>query len=386
MAFCHAWCNEVDAARTHFVYSDEGLVGEYDAAGQEIRTYGWIPDSGWSTDPLFVKIEGVYYWYRNDHLGTPQKIITTSGAIVWEAVYDSFGNCQILVETITNNLRFPGQYFDSETGLCYNLNRYYDPTTGRYLRADPFGPGLNLYVYCFNNPLGFIDPMGLCAVRFVGGMVKGAASAAFQMFVYQPLAMVYDLEQIAYSLISGDLGSFTPYSDIGLAAVNGAGTTDILVGMAKGIGYVPLEFVQAIASGDPERIGAATFNAGLLAYGAYKAIGGIRGAVEARLGSTSESVGNAAHNAADAVRLNKSLASQAQMGEVGEIMAGSGGHVPFRDAGRIVKEYGGTPADWVKKTSSSYTARDGVQFETHWVENIKTGQRVEFKTKFRGGN
>ncbi len=52
--------------------------------------------------------------------------------------------------------------------------------------------------------------MGLCAVRFVGGMVKGAARAAFQMFVYQPLAMAYDPEQIAYALISGDLGSFTP--------------------------------------------------------------------------------------------------------------------------------------------------------------------------------
>ncbi len=156
---------EVDGTRTYFVYSDEGLVGEYDSTGQELRTYGWIPGSGWSTNPLFVKIAGVYYWYRNDHLGTPQKIVTTSGAIVWEAVYDSFGNCQVQVETITNNLRFPGQYYDPETGLYYNLNRYYDPTTGRYLRADPFGAGLNLYAYCFNNPLRLIDPEGLCAVR-----------------------------------------------------------------------------------------------------------------------------------------------------------------------------------------------------------------------------
>ena len=60
--------------------------------------------------------------------------------------------------------------------------------------------------------------------------------------------------------------------------------------------------------------------------------------------------------------------------------------MPFRDAGRVAQEYGGNPADWVKKTSSSYTARDGVQFETHWVENIKTGQRVEFKTKFPWDN
>ncbi|HEC32620.1 MAG TPA: hypothetical protein ENI41_09025 [Deltaproteobacteria bacterium] len=109
------------------------------------------------------------------------------------------------------------------------------------------------------------------------------------MFVYQPLAMVYDLEQIGYALITGDLESFTPYSDIGLAAWNGAGTIDILVGMVKGIGYVPIEFVRAIESGDPERIGAATLNAALLAYGACKAVAGIRGALGGgRLGRISQ--------------------------------------------------------------------------------------------------
>jgi filamentous hemagglutinin len=73
------------------------------------------------------------------------------------------------------------------------------------------------------------------------------------------------------------------------------------------------------------------------------------------------------------------------MGEAGMIMAGQGGRVAFRDAARIAKEYGGNAVDWVKKTSSSFTAKDGIQFETHWVENLQTGQRVEFKTKFPGG-
>ena len=74
------------------------------------------------------------------------------------------------------------------------------------------------------------------------------------------------------------------------------------------------------------------------------------------------------------------------MGEAGKVMAGPGARVPFRDAPRVAKEYGGRASDWVKKTSTPHTARDGVKFETHWVENIKTGQRVEFKTKFIGGN
>ncbi|MBU0944259.1 MAG: hypothetical protein KJ804_12375, partial [Proteobacteria bacterium] len=85
------------------------------------------------------------------------------------------------------------------------------------------------------------------------------------------------------------------------------------------------------------------------------------------------------------LRLGKSLASQAQMNEAGTIMAGRGAKVPFRGAGRAAKQYGGNASDWTKKTSSSYTARDNTQFETHWVENIKTSQRVEFKTKFTRG-
>jgi RHS repeat-associated protein len=158
---------EVDGVRTYFLYSDEGMIGEYDAAGAEIKSYGYAPGSAWSSDPLFVKIAGSYYYYQNDHLGTPQMITQANGAVVWDAVYDAFGNCQISTETITSNLRLPGQYFDAETGLYYNWNRYYDPAIGRYLRADPYGDGLNLYAYVFGNPVNLIDPTGQCATHIV---------------------------------------------------------------------------------------------------------------------------------------------------------------------------------------------------------------------------
>ena len=156
---------EVDGTKTFFHYANEGLVGEYNATGAEIKTYGYKPGSQWTTDPLFMKVGSEYYWYQNDHNGTPQKLIATNGLVVWDGKYDAFGNCQIEIEGITNNLRFAGQYYDAETGLHYNLNRYYDPQLGRYLRADPFGDGLNLYAYCFNDPNGLIDPLGLCAVN-----------------------------------------------------------------------------------------------------------------------------------------------------------------------------------------------------------------------------
>ena len=68
------------------------------------------------------------------------------------------------------------------------------------------------------------------------------------------------------------------------------------------------------------------------------------------------------------------------MMEVGRAMAGAGHKNPIRDVVRLVKTYGGKAADWSKRTSSKYRAADGTTFQTHWYENVRTGQRVEFKT------
>jgi RHS repeat-associated protein len=86
-----------------------------------------------------------------------------TGTKAWEAETDSFGQVEITLSGIENNIRLAGQYFDSETGLHYNWNRYYDPTTGRYISQDPIGfaGGISLYGYVGQNPIGGIDPTGL---------------------------------------------------------------------------------------------------------------------------------------------------------------------------------------------------------------------------------
>jgi len=105
------------------------------------------------------------YFVHPDHLGTPQVITDKNQTIVWQANYDPFGKARITTETITNNIRFPGQYYDSETQLHYNYYRYYDPQTGRYITSDPIGltGGVNTYAYVDGKPLNHIDSKGLRA-------------------------------------------------------------------------------------------------------------------------------------------------------------------------------------------------------------------------------
>ncbi|VVJ19550.1 Uncharacterised protein [Amycolatopsis camponoti] len=93
-----------------------------------------------------------------DLTGSPAELVDDQGRITWCARTSVFG----VGGPSATPLRFPGQYFDAETGLHYNAQRYYDPVTARYLSPDPLGlaPGPNPYAYV-DNPFGQIDPLGL---------------------------------------------------------------------------------------------------------------------------------------------------------------------------------------------------------------------------------
>ncbi|MCP3889396.1 MAG: hypothetical protein GY702_11070 [Desulfobulbaceae bacterium] len=129
-----------------------------------------------------------YYFYHNDHLGTPQKLTAVNGAVVWSALYTAFGEAQVIpASSVENCLRFAGQYYDDESGLHYNYFRFYDPMIGRYLKADPIGldGGINLYAYVQCNPLSWGDPWGLKIDKVCLGLCLGdkAMSAAVDIFV-----------------------------------------------------------------------------------------------------------------------------------------------------------------------------------------------------------
>ncbi|MCE9686259.1 RHS domain-containing protein [Shewanella sp. AS16] len=173
----------VAGVTTYFLYANEGLIAEYDQQGAAINSYGYRPGSAWGTAPVFLLTESKqasvsgkqYFYYHNDQIGTPFKLTDSSGFVVWDTRFDSFGNALLANNNqIENRLRFPGQYFDAETGLHYNWRRYYDPETGRYISADPIDllGGANLYTYADADPINRIDPNGECGIL---GIVTGVA-------------------------------------------------------------------------------------------------------------------------------------------------------------------------------------------------------------------
>jgi RHS repeat-associated protein len=164
-------------------------VGEYGNGGATStgRTeYIWLPTDDGSAIPIALFRNNRYYNIHSDHLGTPRIVTDDQAKPVWQWAYSAFGDSKptgILKATtnpnaaITNqpvllqatgvgttlNLRFPGQYADSETGLFYNYFRSYQATQGRYTQNDPIGlaGGWNRFGYGYQNSLSYTDPEGL---------------------------------------------------------------------------------------------------------------------------------------------------------------------------------------------------------------------------------
>src|SRR5271169_5471737 len=140
----------VNGIVTVFHYSQSGqIIAESNSAGTITTEYVYL-----NGQPLAMIANGNTYFYHTDHLGTPHKITDANQAIVWSAYYKPFGTATITVSTITNNLRFPGQYYDAETGLHQNNQRDYNPPSGTYIEADPlllpfFYQGRNHFVRPF---------------------------------------------------------------------------------------------------------------------------------------------------------------------------------------------------------------------------------------------
>ena len=152
------------ASTRQFVYDDAGhLLGEYDSTSAYSQETVWF-----NGQPVATVQGGVVYYINADHLGTPRSAVRASDNVeVWRWDSGPFGvdwaTLMVASTPFKYNLRFPGQYLDEETSLHYNGMRDYDPSTGRYIQADPLGlgGGLSRYAYVGGNPVSSFDPLGL---------------------------------------------------------------------------------------------------------------------------------------------------------------------------------------------------------------------------------
>ncbi len=202
----------VDSTITRYLWDGYVIIAELDDSYNIAKLYTYNPQTH---EPISMTEGTDTYWYLNDHLSTPQKMVDSSGTVVWSAEHKAFGEAIVNGDgsLVVNNFRFPGQYYDTENGLYYNMYRYYNKNIGRYLTQDPlnitaiqlirqnqnndfiFSIGnlfyqyalmsphvQNVYTYSINNPVKFTDSSG--AIVFpgpsgaAGGAIVGGVSGA----------------------------------------------------------------------------------------------------------------------------------------------------------------------------------------------------------------
>jgi RHS repeat-associated protein len=172
-----AWQGET----TVYYWDDFRLAAEVRPNGS-CRLYIYADDTALAPF-LFIEYEnldaepesGECYYVFTNQVGAPIRVEDDASREVWSAQIDPFGNARVDPgSTIEMPLRFPGHYFDRETGLHYNRFRYFSPELGRYLQSDPAGQVAAINVYAYpHNPLTVVDIDGLGKGKGSGRAPKG---------------------------------------------------------------------------------------------------------------------------------------------------------------------------------------------------------------------
>jgi len=159
---------------TYFLYEQGQLVAEAADGGEVTDNYVYLGHV-----PVARLHQGQIQYIHSDHIGLPRVITDESRRVVWSASYSPFGRAAIEISRTAFQLRFPGQYEDEESGSYYNVQRQYDPDSGRYLTPDPAGfpDGPNSYVYALNDPVHRADPWGLATITYFALTTNSSGSS-----------------------------------------------------------------------------------------------------------------------------------------------------------------------------------------------------------------
>ncbi|WP_136485613.1 AHH domain-containing protein [Vibrio sp. H11] len=181
--------------QVHYLYDGAQVIQQTlkTANGEALQSTEYIYEPG-SFRPVAqvnthhqLQTEKLHY-VVTDHAGTPRELCSENGDIVWRGEQGLWqghhqtlqSNIKQLFEDAANDpvqcdLRYQGQIEDKESGLYYNLNRYYDADSGQYLSSDPIGMlgGLRPQAYV-HNPMEWVDPLGLtgCSTKLGKNMME----------------------------------------------------------------------------------------------------------------------------------------------------------------------------------------------------------------------
>ncbi|MFZ5352577.1 MAG: RHS repeat-associated core domain-containing protein [Bacillota bacterium] len=154
----------VNGSTVNYLYEYDKVVLELDGAGSETarNIYG--------TSLLVRQAEGQTAYYMYNAHGDVTALLGADGTILASYYYDAFGNITESTESISNPYKYAGYQHDPETGLYYLNARMYDPMIARFLQEDTYRGSindplsLNLYTYCSNEPIMYVDPSGHRAI------------------------------------------------------------------------------------------------------------------------------------------------------------------------------------------------------------------------------
>ena len=202
---------------TNYVYENGKLLRQI--TGSEVMTFIYG-----SEGIIGFKLGTSRYLYRKNVFGDVEEIYSAEGTLVGKYRYTAFGECEIETDAngiaTKNPFRYRGYYYDAETGLYYLKTRYYDPETGRFITIDDISylapdtiNGLNLYAYCGNNPILYVDyngnfpvPIWLIIMGFAKDIFMGtgvglleASAKLFAQLAKVPLYLLDDVGGVVFN-------------------------------------------------------------------------------------------------------------------------------------------------------------------------------------------
>ncbi|TZF81624.1 RHS repeat-associated core domain-containing protein, partial [Cognatilysobacter lacus] len=235
-------------AQTYEVYDEAGhWIGEYDSTGARKQEFIWLGDLPMGVYALSAGSTTAYqvYQVQPDHLGTPRAVIdaTRQKAVwSWPLQNEPFGKSNPVQDpdadgkTFVLDMRFPGQRYDSGSGLNYNYYRDgYDAGTARYSQPDPIGleGGASIYAYVGNHPIRSTDPLGLSELLSLDakGSLINVPRGEFERYMSpRPLSAAVEKD-----LDRGCIGLASAYQGAGQQFPEDAPGTDCYKDEAKAI-------------------------------------------------------------------------------------------------------------------------------------------------------